>query len=334
MVLAVGYSITPGSPWLAMFDGALRIHTIAQDGSVAVQPGEELRMGLWGDRTWAWLVRVWWAALPFTAGPLLADGLHETGAAWRTTASVGLWVLWGIVLVGSLLAHPTTLVLVRLATPSAVVALVWSGMEGADWGEVALVAAITAGVAAASLSAPVGHVFVNGISYGDEARLLLRPSALLLAGPLPAAAAITVGGVVSGPLLLAAEQWAVGGVVTAAGGALAVVGARSLHSLTRRWLVFVPAGVVLHDHLAVQDPVLLRRRAVAGFGPARQGSDALDLTQGAAGLILELTTNQPITLSTPVTRRSGNQEVETKAVLIAPSRPGQTIALARQRQLF
>lgn len=290
--------------------------------------------GLRGDRAWAWLVRVWWAALPFTAGPLLADGLHVTGAAWRTTASVGLWVLWGAVLVGSLLAHPATLVLVRLATPSAVVALVWSGREGADWGEVALVAAITAGVAAVSLSAPVGHVFVNGISYGEEVRLLLRPSALLLAGPLPVTAATTVGGVVSGPLLLAAEHWVVGGVVTAAGGALAVLGVRSLHALTRRWLVFVPAGVVLHDHLAVQDPVLLRRRAVAGFGPARRGSDALDLTQGAAGLILELTTSQPITLSPPTRRKGSAEEARANGILIAPSRSGHAVTFARQRQLI
>ena len=291
-------------------------------------------MGLWGDRAWVWVVRVWWAALPFTAGPVLADGLHDTGAAWRTTASVGLWVLWGVVLVGSLLAHPATLVLVRLAAPSAVVALVWAGREGADWGEVALVAAITAGMAAVSLSAPVGHVFVNGISYGDEVRLLLRPSALLLAGPLPVTAAITIGGAVSGPLLLAAERWALGAVITVVGGALAVVGARSLHSLTRRWLVFVPAGVVLHDHLAVQDPVLLRRRAVAGFGPARQGSDALDLSQGAAGLILELRANQPITLSPPARRKGSAEEAQASAILIAPSRPGYAVTLARQRQLI
>ena len=288
--------------------------------------------GLQGDRVWVWAVRVWWAALPFTAGPLLADGLHEAGAAWRTTASVGLWVLWGVVLVGSLLAHPATLVMVRLALPSAVVALVWAGREGADWGEVVLVSAITAGIAAVSLSAPVGHVFVNGLSYGDEVRLLLRPSALLLAGPVPVAAAITIGGAVSGPLLLAADHWTIGGVVTAAGGALAMVGARSLHSLTRRWLVFVPAGVVLHDHLAVQDPVLLRRRAVAGFGPARQGSDALDLSQGAAGLILELATNQPITLTPPTRRKGSAEEVQASGILIAPVRPGYAVTLARQRQ--
>ena len=289
-------------------------------------------MGLQGDRIWVWAVRVWWAALPFTAGPVLADGLHETGEAWRSTASVGLWVLWGIVLVGSLLAHPATLVLIRLAVPSAVAALVWAGMGGADWDEVALVAAITGAATAVSLSAPVGQVFANGISYGNELRLLLRPSTVLLAGPLPAAAAITVGGLVSGPLLLAAERWALGGVITVIGGAATVLGARSLYSLTRRWLVFVPAGLVLHDHLAVQDPVLLRRRAISAFGPAQMDSNALDLSQGAAGLILELTANQPITLTPPTRRRVRADDVQASAILVAPSRPGEAVALARRRQ--
>ncbi len=290
-------------------------------------------MGLQGDRVWVWAVRVWWAALPFTAGPALADGLHETTAAWRSTASVGLWVLWGGVLVGSLLVHPATLVVIRLAVPSAVAALVWAGMGGADWGEVALVAAITGAAVAVSLSAPVGQVFANGISYGDEVRLLLRPSTVLLAGPLPATAAITVGGLVSGPLLLAAERWVLGAVVTTIGGAVAVLGARSLYALTRRWLVFVPAGLVLHDHLAVQDPVLLRRRVVAAFGPAPRGSGALDLSQGAAGLILELAANQPITLTPPARRKVRADDVQASAILVAPSRPGEAVALARQRQL-
>ncbi len=290
--------------------------------------------GLRGDRAWVWAVRVWWAALPFTAGPVLADGLSDTSAAWRSTASVGLWALWAAVLVGSLLAHPATLVLVRLAVPAAVVALVWAGKGDAVWHEVVLVGAVTGAVAAISLSAPVGQVFVNGISYGDEIRLLLRPNAVLLAGPVPAAAAITVGGVVSGPLLLAAELWVAGVAVTVAGTALAVFGARSLYSLTRRWLVFVPAGVVLHDHQAVQDPVLLRRRALAGIGPAPRESDALDLTQGAAGLIIELAMSQPITVVPPARRKDRSEEAQASAILLAPSRPGQVVELARLRQLI
>lgn len=288
---------------------------------------------LGGDRVWVWAVRAWWAALPFTAGPVLADGLQETSAAWRTTASVGLWVLWGTVLAGALLAHPATLVLVRLAGLSAVAALVWAGLGGADWDEVALMAAVTGALAAVALSAPVGQVFVNGISYGEEVRLLLRPPAVLLAGPLPAAAVVTVGGVVSGPLLLAAEQWAWGGIVTAAGGAVAVLGGRSLYSLTRRWVVFVPAGLVLHDHLAVRDPVLMRRRAVAALEPAPKSSDAVDLTQGAAGLLLELSLSQPIPLTPPTRRKSRTDEIQAGSILVAPSRPGEAVALARQRQL-
>ena len=288
---------------------------------------------LGGDRVWVWAVRGWWAALPFTAGPVLADGLQETSAAWRTTASVGLWVLWGIVLAGALLAHPATWVLVRLAGLSAVAALVWAGLGGADWDEVALMAAVTGALAAVALSAPVGQVFVNGISYGDEVRLLLRPPAVLLAGPLPAAAVVTVGGVVSGPLLLAAEQWAWGGIVTTAGGAVAVLGGRSLYSLTRRWVVFVPAGLVLHDHLAVRDPVLMRRRAVAALEPAPKSSDAVDLTQGAAGLLLELSLSQPIPLTPPTRRKSRTDEIQAGSILVAPSRPGEAVALARQRQL-
>ncbi len=290
--------------------------------------------GLRGDRLWVWAVRAWWAALPFTAGPVLADGLHETSAAWRTTASGGLWAIWGLVLAGALLALPATLVLVRLAMTAAVAAVLWAGWGAADWGEVALMAAVSGALAAVALSAPVGQVFVNGISYGDEIRLLLRPPAVLLAGPLPAAAVISVGGAISGPLLLAAEHWIAGGVITAVGAPLAVLAVRSLYSLTRRWIVFVPAGLVLHDHLAVQDPVLLRRRSVDGFGPAKQGSDALDLSQGAAGLLLQLSLHQPAELSAPAKRKHNDRETLARAILIAPSRPGQAIAIARRRQLW
>ncbi|MCY4257473.1 MAG: hypothetical protein OXE04_04190 [bacterium] len=279
------------------------------------------------ERIWVWTVRAWWAALPFSAGPVLADALSPTATAWRTTASLGLWVVWAAVLLGSLVAHPKTLVLIRLALPGALVASVWAGLGAADGLSVTLVAALTAAIAVLSLSAPVGHFFVNGISYGDEVRLLLRPPVVLLVVGIPVAGVVSTGGWVSGPLLLAAEHWILGGIITPVGWCLAAIGIRSLYSLTQRWLVFVPAGVLLHDHLAVQDPLLLRRRAISSFTAAERGANAVDLTGGATGLILQITGSGSISFLPPKTRTQTTAD----ALLVAPCRCGLAVSLAEKR---
>ncbi len=302
------------------------------------------------ERVWVWGLRAWWAALPFTAGPLLADGLHNTSSIWRTTASLGLWTIWAVVLLGSLLPHPKTLLLIRLALPTAVVALVWAVIGSAVWLDVLPAMTITATAATAALSAPVGHFYVNGISYGDEIRLMLRPPAVIVMGVIPIAAIMSIGGLAAGPLLLAAERWILGAAITLVGIPLVAVSTRSLYALTQRWLVFVPAGVVIHDHLAVQDPLLLRRRVIASFAAAPQNSTATDLSQGAAGLILQVSANQAISLllpSEPTWARRKLQlrlknpsqlkdpthscQIHTEALLIAPSRPGLAIQLAQKR---
>ena len=41
-------------------------------------------------RAFPWILRAWWAALPFTAGPEFADALHTADVPLRTLASVGL----------------------------------------------------------------------------------------------------------------------------------------------------------------------------------------------------------------------------------------------------
>ena len=91
-----------------------------------------------------------------------------------------------------------------------------------------------------------------------------------------------------GPLLLAAQQWVIGAVLTAVGLVVVLALARALHQLARRWVVFVPAGVVVHDPLGLVDPVLLPRGWVQGFAPAPADTDATDLTMGAPGLAVEI----------------------------------------------
>ena len=136
---------------------------------------------------------------------------------------------------------------------------------------------------------------------------------------------------VGGPLLLAAGQWLAGlavvGVAALAGRPVVL----RLHQLSRRWLVFVPAGVVVHDPLTLADPVLFPRRMIRSFGPAPIDNPGLDLTGGALGLALELATVEPVVV-TPVRGRAPLTEVGVRSVLVTPTRPGHALHLARRRR--
>ena len=219
------------------------------------------------DDWWPWLMRAIWVALPFTAGRVLGDALDEVSATVGNVMSVGLWVGWAAGMVLISVPHTMTLTPFRIIVPTALAATIWATVvAGASGWAVAGLSLAAVGTMVA-LSPQLGSWFVNGSSYGDERRVPLRPPGALLVGPIPVFWAVLVAGVVSGPLLLASEQWFVGALVTVVGMVIAAVAARSLHSLARRWLVFVPAGLVIHDHMSLTDPVLFKRTAIVGFGP-------------------------------------------------------------------
>lgn len=278
-----------------------------------------------------WLLRVAWAVLPFTAGPGLAAALDGRDAAVRTTASIGLWAVWAVVLVATLVPHPIALTVGRVAAPagaaaSLVAAVAGHGEVGAAWWIVVL---------ALAFLPETGASFVNGPAYPNERRFLLRPPGPLLLGPVPLAWAVVVGGPSAGVLLLAARRWALGAIVLAVALPAAAVLARSLHGLSRRWVVFVPAGMVIHDPMSLADPVLFRRQQVAVVepAPADPDADALDLTQRALGLALQvvLVEDAPLVLTEPG-NRVGRTETA-RRLLLSPTRPGAVLAEARARRL-
>ncbi|MBV9042028.1 MAG: hypothetical protein JOZ68_13555, partial [Acidimicrobiia bacterium] len=86
-------------------------------------------------RAFPWLLRAWWAALPFTAGPGLADALRGAADPVRTLASVGLWTGWAAGLTATLVPHPVSLTALRVLAPAAVAAAVAAavGGEASDW---------------------------------------------------------------------------------------------------------------------------------------------------------------------------------------------------------
>jgi hypothetical protein len=289
---------------------------------------------------WAvWAARAAWAGAAVACGPVLAAALDDRSAPVRAVASVGLWAAWAIVLCASLVLHPVGLTALRLAAPALLVAVgVAVAVAGAGGGAadisgpsvvIALVVSLACGLAA--FLPETALAFVNGPAYPNERRFPLRAPGPLLLGPLPLAWAASVGMPAAGALLLAARQWVAGSVVTSAGVALAFVLVRALHGLSRRWVVFVPAGLVLHDPMTLADPVLFLREEIVAFGPAEAGTAALDLTAKAFGLALELEVASPAPLA--LVRPGSRTAVmaEASALLFTPTRPGAVLAYSRER---
>ena len=280
------------------------------------------------------LLRVLWGTLPLTVGPALDDALTGVSTPVTAVLAVGLWLGWAAVLLGLLVPREASLTAVRLGVPVLLVAVVWAVARDGVVAVDLLAAAVAALTAVVAVWPTVGDRLVDGSSYGPERRLPLRvpPSAAVAAAPLAVAAALA--GVAAGPLLLAAEQWVLGALLTVIGLPLALAAARSVHALARRFLVLVPGGVVVHDPLTLTDPVLLPKGALVAVGPAPVDTDAEDLTLGAGGLIVELRLREPSELVRRHPGRHADAEVvATAAVLVAPTRPGAFLAEAQERGL-
>jgi hypothetical protein len=277
-------------------------------------------------------ITVGWASLVLSAGPTLAAALDPRDRPFQVVASVGLWLAWTAAFAASLVPRTVSLTAVRIVMPAAVPVLAWAVAVTREGG-VRIDGLIGLGTAVAVtvlvLSAVVGDAFVNGSSYGDERRLPLRPPATLLAGPVPLAWAACLAGASTGPLLLAAGRWVAGIPATAVGFAVVALAVRALHGLARRWLVLVPAGVVVHDPLTLAEPVLCTRRLIRRIAPAPAGSDATDLTAGALGLALQIELTEPL----PATGTRPAATMELASFLVAPSRPGEVLRAAHARRL-
>jgi hypothetical protein len=281
-----------------------------------------------------WVARALWLVLPLAVGPAVGAALDPRSTAVQVLGTTLAWGGWAAVLGALLVPRASSLTVVRIGTPAALAAAAWAAAPGAPDsaddlpGIVAVV--VAAAALAATLAPSVGDAFVDGSSYGAERRFALRtpPPLLLLATATWVAMA---GAAVAGPFLLAARQWALGALLTALGAAVVWLGSRSLHGLSRRWLVLVPSGVVVHDPVGRPESVMAPRPLIVRLGPAPAGSDALDLTLGAPGLALELETSEEL----PVTVREGRTLGTRPAtrVLVAVSRPGAVLAEAEARRL-
>jgi hypothetical protein len=282
-------------------------------------------------------VRVIWLVLPLLAGPAASHALDGWDDAPRIVATVVLWAAWGTGLVALLAPRPVGLTIVRTIAP----AFAALAIAGAIWDEAstltalgAVASALTAAVLVADPAVAVASA--NGIAYGDELRHPLRTPPALYLGPIPAARALVVGGTVAGPLLLADGQLAWGLVALVAGLVLASLALRSLQTLARRWLILVPAGLVVLDPMTLADPVLIVRRQLRALrevdatGPLDAG--ALDLRLGATLGSVEVVLDRSLDVVRRGGRGRGGDTVHPASMVVAVAAPRALIDASSARR--
>jgi hypothetical protein len=263
----------------------------------------------------------------------VTDALAGRSDDVRWTVAVLLWAGWTITLVALLVPRTVSLTVLRIMAPVALAVAAWAAWAGRTLGIADVVALASAALTVGAAFWPLtGDVFIDGSSYGTERRMALRVPTTLLLGPLPLAWIATVAGAVAGPLLLAAHQWIAGAVCLVVGEPLVFLASRALHQLSRRWIVFVPNGMVLHDPIGQPEPTLFLRKSVRRLGPAPADSHALDLTQGSFGLALQLDLAEPTDILVP-RGRSTTETVTVDALLFTPIRPAALLDEARSRRI-
>jgi hypothetical protein len=255
-----------------------------------------------------WCARLTWALLPVSAGIALTDALDGWDTGPARVAAVLLWAAWAVGLIALLAPRPWGLTALRVVAPAAVVVALAS-IAGAGGGAAALAVSTCVVAAVFALSAPIAQAAGNALAYGDEVRFPLRIPPALFLGPVPLAVLLIGAGVSVGPLLIANENYVAGVVLTIVGVAVAAVLARSLHALSLRWLVLVPAGVVIVDPIALADPVLMRREVidhVERSPHAPPGPDALDLRLGSLAGTIAISLHTPQSFA----RRRGRHDAK------------------------
>jgi hypothetical protein len=279
-------------------------------------------------RSLMWAARALWLALAVT-GDTYSSALAGTDDAVGLVVAIGLFAVWAAVLLALFVPSAVALTATRLLVPLAPVTAVVAIAAGAEL-PLAL-ATVVVGVVAtlAVCTAEFGETFIQASAYGAERRIPLRPPGPLTPIVVTLWAAVAAA-LIAGPLLVADRS---SGATTAAGLILCVVAAGGAwlvatrsHHLARRWLVVVPAGLVIHDRYVLADTVMVPRRQVHAVTLAPADTEAADLTGGALGAALEITlADLETVVLAPDRRHPGGRALHVRSVLVSPSRPGRAL---------
>jgi len=224
------------------------------------------------------------------------------------------WLLWTAVGASLLVPSPMSLTIVRIVVPLSVVVSVVASQP------LAIFCSVVALIVCAS---PVFvDSMVQGGAYGDETRFALR-TPLPYVVPAVIAWLLFTTAIIGGSLFLAAREYVVGAILVAIGILLSRTIPQRLHRLARRWLVIVPVGIVVHDHLVLHETIMAHTEKILSAARASNVGEAADLTGGVIGdrLTIALTEADKVVLSAITAKTLGTTEaLHVKMFCIAPRR--------------
>jgi len=282
------------------------------------------------------LLRASVVALGF-AVPLARDVLERLGSGHRILATVVLWSLWAIVLLSVLVPASSSLTALRLAAPAHLATLILVSIAaGADLGSIVALA-LSAIVTFLSGSGETGAFFVQASAYGDEKRFPLRcPRSFLVVMILAwliwfttaaVGAILLIGGAIAGTI--------VGGILVAVAAFGCAVFPRRFHRYSKRWLVEVPAGLVVHDHVLLTETSMFPRRGVVDIDvwrPSDTGNDEpFDLSGGfrSSGIVIRLKDPETVILS-PTKDHPGGRAFHVSSARVCPTRIARALAALKK----
>ena len=240
----------------------------------------------------AWVVRISWIGAALLPNALTHSSPVDADVA-RLILSVVWWSMWSLAAIATWIEHPISLTVARTIAPI-VVARLLIALPDADWKPAQIIGAASAVLALVVIvGRDYGSRQVQAGAYGDEVRHLLRvPAPVIVPALLGWATCVAL--LVVTVASLANEAYVVGGLAAVALVVVTYQVGPKLHRLSRRWLVKVPAGWVVHDDVMLADNLLIRSHQVVSMAPALSTTEAFDLTGYTKGVPLEITLREPM----------------------------------------
>ena len=260
--------------------------------------------------------------------PLLDQAIADYATLAGTATLIALWALWAVAFLCILVPSCTALTCLRLAVPSNLAVVLFTILATDSWSPRSLVSVMLSLICVSTVfSAEVGNAFAQLSAYGDERRFLLRcPTDMVIVQCLMWT--LWVGTAITAVSFFNDENWIAGTVFAVLTAALSYILPSRFHRFSRRWLVGVPAGVVIHDSFALAETAMFMKQSIAHIGieTNSENSEAADLSGGCRGPSITIALREFDKVILAATRKNpGGKALHVQTMRVSPTRVARTL---------